>query len=98
MRLWYHQYVQNDVNAALSRYDEISPKLGDAFWDELQKSFQTITENPQVAHYEALPYRRVNLKRFPYAILYRTFEDHVKIVVVKHVRRRSDYGLKRKFI
>jgi len=44
-----------------------------------------------------MPYRRVNLKRFPYAILYRAFEDHVKVVVVKHVRRRSDFGLTRKF-
>ena len=31
MRLQYHQYVQNDVNEALSLYDEISPKLADAF-------------------------------------------------------------------
>jgi hypothetical protein len=45
-----------------------------------------------------MPYRRVNLNYFPYAILYRAFEDHVKIVVVKHVRRRSDYGLKRRFV
>lgn len=98
MRLCYHQYVQNDVNLALSRYDEISPKLADAFWDELQKHFKTISENPQAAHFETMPYRRVNLKRFPYAILYRAFDDHVKIVVVKHVRRRSDYGLKRRFL
>jgi plasmid stabilization system protein ParE len=98
MRLCYHQYVQNDVNAALARYDEVSPKLADAFWDELQQHFKTISENPQAAHFETMPYRRVNLKHFPYAILYRAFDDHVKIVVVKHVRRRSDYGLKRRFL
>jgi len=97
MRVFYHQDVQNDVNTALSRYEAISPKLADAFWDELQKSFQTIADNPQIAHFEARPYRRVNLKRFPYAIVYRAFEDRVKIVVVKHVKRRSDYGLQRKF-
>jgi|TARA_B110000977_G_scaffold159095_1_gene202871 plasmid stabilization system protein ParE len=97
MRLQYHQYVQNDVNEALSLYDEISPKLADAFWDELQQCFQAIRGNPQASHFETMPYRRANLKRFPYAILYRAFEDHVKVVVVKHVRRRSDFGLKRKF-
>lgn len=98
MRLCYHQDVQNDVNAALSRYDEVSPKLADAFWDELQKYFKTISENPQAAHFETMPYRRINLKRFPYAMVYRSFEDHVKIVVVKHVKRRNDYGLKRRFV
>lgn len=98
MRLCYHQYVQNDVNAALAQYGEVSPKLADAFWDELQKYFKTISENPQAAHFETMPYRRINLRRFPYAIVYRSFEDHVKIVVVKHVKRRNDYGLKRRFV
>jgi toxin ParE1/3/4 len=97
MRLLYHQKVQNDVNQALSFYGEISPKLADAFWNELQLAFQSISENPQAAHFEKTPYRRVNLKRFPYAILYRDCNDHVKVVVVKHVKRKTDFGLKRRF-
>ena len=48
MRLCYHQYVQNDVNLALSRYDKISPKLADAFWDELQKHFKAISVGPSL--------------------------------------------------
>jgi RimJ/RimL family protein N-acetyltransferase len=32
MRVVYHPAVQRDVNRVLRRYDQISPRLGDAFW------------------------------------------------------------------
>ncbi len=35
MRVVYHPAVQRDVNRVLRRYDQISPRLGDAFWEEL---------------------------------------------------------------
>ncbi|WP_269526984.1 type II toxin-antitoxin system RelE/ParE family toxin [Coraliomargarita parva] len=96
MRLLYHQDVQSDVNQALKRYESISPKLADALWHELQSHFRRIQSNPLTCHFETPPFRRVNLKRFPYAILYRVFDDHVKIMVVKHVKRRVDFGFKRR--
>ena len=95
MRLVYHQDVQSDVNQALDRYESISPKLAEALWRELQATFTRIKENPLAGHLGSPPIRRSNLKRFPYAILYRVFSDHVKIMVIKHVKRRADFGLKR---
>jgi len=37
MRVSYHAAVQNDVNRVLRRYDQESSRLGDEFWDELNK-------------------------------------------------------------
>ena len=96
MRLVYHQDVQSDVNQALERYQSISPQLAETLWGELQANFTRIKENPLACHFETPPFRRANLKRFPYAILYRVFSDHVKIMVIKHVKRRADFGLKRR--
>jgi plasmid stabilization system protein ParE len=96
MRVVYHQDVQSDVNQALERYRSISPQLAEMLWDELQANFTRIKKNPLACHFETAPFRRANLKRFPYAILYRVFSERVKIIVIKHVKRRSDFGLKRR--
>ena len=92
----YHQDVQSDVNHALEHYQSISPHLAETLWVELQANFARIRENPLAGHFESPPFRRVNLPRFPYAILYRVFNDHVKIMVIKHVKRRADFGMKRR--
>ena len=35
MKVGYHPDVQKDVRRVLKRYDEVSDRLGDEFWDEL---------------------------------------------------------------
>jgi hypothetical protein len=40
--------------------------------------------------------RRVNLHRFPYHFLFRVAGDVVRILVVRHHRRRPTIGIQRK--
>ena len=40
--------------------------------------------------------RRVNLQRFPYHFLFRIVGDVVRILVVRHHRRRPTVGIRRR--
>jgi plasmid stabilization system protein ParE len=55
-----------------------------------------VVRHPDRYHFFKADLRRANLKRFPYHFLYRVVGDCVRILVVRHHRRDTDYGLDRK--
>ncbi len=65
MRVTYNALVQKDVNHILKRYDRISARLGDAFWDELNSKITATAQDPGRSHLVGGDFRRVNLSRFP---------------------------------
>src|SRR5436189_2133743 len=67
MRVGYHSAVQKDVNCILRRYDKESSRLGDEFWDELNRYIKAAVANPLRFHPFISDLRRANLKRFPYS-------------------------------
>jgi plasmid stabilization system protein ParE len=95
MRVVYHPAVQRDVNRVLRRYDQISPRLGDAFWEELMMLIEAARATPERFHPSDGGLRRVNLKRFPYHFLYRILPRGIRVVVVRHHRRHPRYGSSR---
>ena len=95
MRLSFHPAVQKDVNAILRRYDAISPKIGDQFFEELNAAFDSILRHPERGHI-AEGVRRLNLTTFPFHLLYRVLSDRVRITVVKHHKRHPQVGMRRR--
>jgi len=91
----YHPKVPGEVRQIIEDYDLISPKLADDFWDELIDAIDYATKFPERHHYDASGRRRSNLKRFPYHCLFRTFDDHIRITVVRHHCRTPDLGSRR---
>lgn len=80
----------------LAYYDDISEKLGDEFWNELKEALGYVREFPERHHFDPSGRRRANLKRFPYHVLFRVFESHIRVTVVRHNQRNPNYGSKRK--
>ena len=95
MTVVYHPEVQRDVNRTLRRYDRISPRLGDAFWEELMSFIEAARAKPMRFHPADRGLRRANLKRFPYHFLYRVVSGGIRIIVVRHHRRHPNYGINR---
>ena len=95
MRLAYHPQVQRDVNRILRHYDGISLRLGDEFWAELTRLVELISSKPQRFHFAQKGLRRANLRRFPYHLLFREKPDGVRVIVLRHNRRRPSYGTSR---
>ncbi|MBN1671376.1 MAG: type II toxin-antitoxin system RelE/ParE family toxin [Kiritimatiellae bacterium] len=96
MRLRYHPSVQRDVSEILGYYQDISTRLSDEFWDEFMDAVESVRENPTRHHFDQSGLRRCNLHRFPYHILFRIRGDCVRILVVRHHRRRPSCGTRRR--
>ena len=77
-------------------YEEVAgPQLANEFNEELRTLFQKAAESPQGYAIHERDLRRVNLERFPYHFLYRIVGDSVRILVVRHHRRRPALGTSR---
>jgi plasmid stabilization system protein ParE len=95
MNVAYHPAVRRDVRDILRHYDEISVRLGDAFWDELQALIEQARANPERFHPTERRIRRANMKSLPYHFLYRVRPGGIRIIVVGHHERHPSYGARR---
>ena len=90
--LVYHPRVPAEVREILAYYDEVSPVVGDEFWQELTEALRLAREFPERHHFDPSGRRRGNLKRFPYHFLFRVFDETVRITVVRHDQRNPKFG------
>ena len=72
MRVVYHALVESDVAEILDHYKAYSPALAEDFNRELRAIIAQAANNPLRFH-PAGRYRRANLKRFPFHVLYEVF-------------------------
>jgi toxin ParE1/3/4 len=70
-------------------YEDVAgARLAEEFYGELRLYFQKAAESPQSYPTRQGDLRRVNLVRFPYHFFFRIVEDRVRILVVRHHKRR----------
>ena len=91
----YHPSVPAEVRAIIEYYEGISSPLADRFWEELTSAILYAQKYPERHHLDASGRRRSNLKRFPYHFLFRIFDSHIRITVVRHHSRDPHFGSKR---
>jgi plasmid stabilization system protein ParE len=78
-------------------YEDVSGRqLADEFYSELRFFFQKAADSPEAYDIRERDLRRVNLERFPYHFLFRVVRNQVRVLVVRHHRRRPSLGLHRR--
>jgi plasmid stabilization system protein ParE len=89
--------AEAEVVEAMDWYEDRSAGLGLEFVAALQAAFQTIGESPERCPVWMVNrrYRRVILRRFPYALFFHLREAGPEIVAVAHCSRRPGYWLSR---
>lgn len=92
----FHPAAVQDAREIERQYSEISDELGDRFWSELNDGIDAILENPGGQHFDPSGFRRRNLKKFPYHILYEVRSNLVRFMVIRHHHRNPSYGMKRR--
>jgi len=95
MEVVYHPLVRGDVEEALYYYWNISTRLAGEFHAELQSIIAQAADNPLRFHAVGQGFRRVNLKRFPYHLLYEVRREDMRVMLVRHNKRHPQYGLPR---
>jgi toxin ParE1/3/4 len=97
MRLEFHKQVQSDISRVMAHYEGVAgPALADEFYTELKMYFQKAADSPESYIVREGDLRRVNLSRFPYHFFFRIVENCVRILVIRHHKRRPSLGLRRR--
>ncbi|HLN97716.1 MAG TPA: hypothetical protein VK208_04580 [Pyrinomonadaceae bacterium] len=96
MRLVLHPKVYSDIDEIMGYYERVATRqLADEFCAELRYYMQQAAERPEFFATASMTSARVNLQRFPYHFLFRIAGDVVRILVVRHHRRRPTVGIRR---
>ena len=96
MRLVLHPKVHSDVLKIMEDYDRVATsELADDFYRELRHFMREAAERPESFSIRERDLRRVNLHRFPYHFLFRIVGDTVRVLVVRHHKRRPTLGIQR---
>lgn len=84
-----------EAEAAVRWYAERSEKASSAFLAGLERAIEAIALVPERYPASIPGTRRVLLRRFPFAVVYRVGEESIQVIAVAHGRRRPGYWRKR---
>ena len=94
MNVSFNPLAEQELNDAARYYELESPGLG-AFLTEVQRCCDGIVEYPEAGHIVLGSIRRRRVRRFPYAILYATRPDVVRVLAIMNLKRRPAYWVGR---
>jgi len=96
MTVILHPGAEQDLVEAASFYErEGSPIVAARFVNEFKRVAALIDEHPEIGSTRGKGLRGMTMAVFPYTVIYRHDSKLVKILVVKHDRRRPGYGSRR---
>ena len=92
----FHPQAARDVRGIERQYAEVSQDLADRFWADLNNSLDQVFDFPERQHFDPSGYRRRNLKKFPYHILFEQRLDRIRVMVIRHHHRKPNFGMRRR--
>ena len=96
MTVILHPGAEQDLIEAASFYErEGSPNLAARFVTEFKRVASLISDYPDIGPSRGKGLRGITMAAFPYTVIYRHEALQIKILVVKHDRRRPSYGSRR---
>ena len=95
MNVIYHAAAEAEVVETARYYSSRAMGLGREFLDAVDAAVQDILTDPARFAPVSGDIRMYLMKRFPYGIYYRLNGPTVRILVVKHHRRRPGFGMDR---
>ncbi len=97
MRLELHPLADADISRIIDHYDAAGgAELADEFYSELRAFLKKAAQTPEAYAIRERDIRRVNLERFPFHFLYRIVGESVRILAVRHNRRRPSLAIHRR--
>jgi hypothetical protein len=96
MNISFLPEAQEELHASLAWYEKQKAGLGQRFLESVSSGLGFIRNNSQVHAFFYKEYRRVLLKQFPFALVYRIVsDDEIVVVAVAHMKRKPGYWKKR---
>ncbi|HAL72539.1 MAG TPA: hypothetical protein DCP71_12290 [Verrucomicrobiales bacterium] len=95
MQVIRHPKLAEDIRSVAQHYAEISERVLQSFWLELDAVLESVGKNPRSHHFDSSGLRRANFRRFPYHLLYEVDDQTIYRVVLRHDRRKPSFGISR---
>ncbi|MEJ2540511.1 MAG: type II toxin-antitoxin system RelE/ParE family toxin [Gemmatimonadota bacterium] len=86
-RLIFRDEAEFEVDEAAGWYGEQSPGLGLEFLRSVEAAIAAIRRHPEQFPMIYRQARRAILRRFPYSVLFTSFDEQVVVLAVFHFRR-----------
>lgn len=87
----YNAAVENEVIGAAVYYEQECEGLGTSFLNDYEETVSKVLKRPLAWPIHEQPFRRHQLKHFPYAVIYRPLEGQVRILALMNLHRHPDY-------
>ena len=95
MKVEFHRAADAELQAAAIFYEDRVPGLGEQFLTEVEHACSRLGEHQALGPRLDMEYRRLGLRRFPLALIYRVKASKVQIIAVAHDRRKPGYWKRR---
>lgn len=92
----FHPIAAKEARGIEDSYARISEDLAGRFWVELNEAIDEVFNRPEQQHFDPSGYRRRNLKKFPYHILFEERIGCIRIMVIRHHNRNPSFGMRRR--
>jgi ParE toxin of type II toxin-antitoxin system, parDE len=92
----FHPEAADEYANSYAWYCEKVRHVAEAFEREVKRSLRLIATYPMRWPVYRGQYRRIMVRRFPFSLVYGSFEGHLVIVAVAHGSRRPGYWRDRK--
>jgi plasmid stabilization system protein ParE len=91
MRVEFFPAAEQELIEASEHYEAQLQGLGSDFLLEVERLSAVLIELPSLGEKLDPIHRRLPLRRFPYALIYRHDTEIIRVVAVAHRRRRPRY-------
>ena len=93
MKVTLHPLAEKDIEEAAAFYErEGSAVLAARFITEFKRLSALLIEHPGIGSPRPGGRRGFSMSVYPYTVIYRARTDEIRILVVKHDRKRPSYG------
>jgi toxin ParE1/3/4 len=95
MKLIFHSWASKDISSTVDYYNHERDGLGAEFLTAVVACLDTVRHFPDSAPIYVGRYRRTQLRRFPYAVIYWAVGNEIRVMAVTHVKRKPETILDR---
>ena len=97
MRVVIHPEAEQELEEAALWYEERQSGLGDEFLNAFEAILRRVVSEPARWRFFQKENRKLNFRRFHYAIVYSLKGEFLYVKAVMHLHRRPGYWKHRKF-
>lgn len=94
--MFFHEDAEFEFLKTIDYYENCEIGLGLRFSEEVYSAIQRACEFPLAWEKIDSKTHRCLANKFPYGVLYRIFDDHIRIMAIMNLHRMPNYWLKRK--